>query len=128
LEDSVRPFFQLGVHPLTLPAFNRSNILKVPPKQSGVYILYEPTGPFYVGRSGKDIQARLLAHLDVRGNRNVKIALRIKEVAQTLTFTYAILPRAAQSEMESVLIPALGVTKLANMRHEGMYEWQFDDV
>ena len=84
--------FQLGVQPAKLSAFTRVNINKVP-RQSGIYVIYEPAGPFYVGRSGSDIRRRLLAHLSGTGNRNVKIARKIIEVRDALTFTYALLPR-----------------------------------
>jgi hypothetical protein len=112
--------FRLGVPPSQLPAFNKTNVDKVP-NSSGVYIIYEPAGPFYVGCSGRDIQRRLLAHLNGTGNANVKLALKIRGGAPTLTFTYALIPHANHREVESVLIAGLGVTKLANMRHEGMY-------
>src|SRR6478609_9992846 len=105
---------QLGLHPHQMPSFNLANIAKVPQK-SGVYIICEPGGPFYVGRSGKDIRRRLAAHLSGDGNQNVKLARKIKEVAASLTFTYALLPKATQREVESYLIAALGTAKLANM-------------
>ena len=116
--------FNLGVPPNQLPAFNRDNVIAAPEK-AGVYIIYEPAGPFYVGRSSCNIRRRLLAHLNSTGNQNVKLARNIKEVRPTLTFTYAVLPKANQSEVEGVLIASLGVAKLANMRREGLYEQQF---
>lgn len=116
--------FRLGIHPLTLLAFNKANVGAVP-RESGVYIIYEPTGPFYVGRSGSDIHARLTAHLNERGNANVKLARRIREVAETLTFTYVVIPQANQREVESALIALLGSATRANMRREGMYEDQW---
>lgn len=121
-----KPIFRLGMSPLQLPAFNEQNIKNVP-AQSGVYIIYEPIGPLYVGRSGCNIQRRLRAHLNGTGNKNLKLARKIQEVAQTLTFTYALVPKECQHEVESVLIADLGAARRANMRHEGMYEEQFED-
>lgn len=116
----------LGIRPTLLPAFNFANISSVP-RASGVYIIYEPAGAFYVGRSGVDIRRRLLAHLTGTGSGNVKLALKIKEVGASLTFTYALIPRANQREVESYLIAALGTAKLGNMRREGLYEEQLQD-
>jgi predicted GIY-YIG superfamily endonuclease len=118
--------FRLGVHPTQLPAFDFASINTVPEKP-GVYIIYEPAGPFYVGRSGSNIRRRLLAHLNGTGNQNVKLATKIREVRMTLTFTYAVLPKANQAEVEAVLIASLNVAQLANMRREGLYEEQFTD-
>ena len=116
----------LGIRPSQLPAFNLANIAKVP-KESGVYIIYEPAGAFYVGRSGSDIRRRLLAHLAGTGSRNVKLARKIKEVAASLTFAYALIPKTNQREVESFLIASLGTARLANMRREGLYEEQLQD-
>src|SRR6476646_3502102 len=102
--------FHLGVHTTQLPAFNLANVHSVPEKP-GVYIIYEPAGPFYVGRSGRNIRRRLLAHLNGTGNQNVKLARKIIEVGRTLTFTYAVLPKANQSEVEAVLIATLNVAQ-----------------
>lgn len=111
------PIFKLGMNPINLPAFNEQNVKRVP-AESGVYIIYEPIGPLYVGRSGSNIQRRLRAHLDGTGNKNVKLARKIEEVAMTLTFTYALIPKECQHEVESVLIADLGAARRANMRHQ----------
>src|SRR6266496_5533331 len=103
----------LGIRPNQLPAFNLANIGQVP-RESGVYIICEPAGAFYVGRSGSDIRRRLFAHLTGSGSRNIKLARKIKEVAASLTFTYALIPKSNQREVESFLIAALGTAKLAN--------------
>ena len=116
----------LGIRPNQLPAFNLANIGQVP-RESGVYIICEPAGAFYVGRSGSDIRRRLFAHLTGSGSRNIKLARKIKEVAASLTFTYALIPKSNQREVESFLIAALGTAKLANMRREGLYEDQLQD-
>jgi len=116
----------LGISPTLLPAFNLANIGKVP-RKSGVYIIYEPAGAFFVGRSGSDIRRRLSAHWTGTGSRNVKLARKIKEVAATLTLTYGLIPRANQREVESFLIAALGTARLANVRSERMYEEQLQD-
>ncbi len=113
--------FRLGVHPSSLPAFTKENIDKVP-ERSGVYILYEPAGPFYVGRSSVNMRARLRAHCGGYGSRNVRLAMRIRQVAHSMTFTYVQLQPGCEREVEAVLIPMLGTTRLANMRHEGLYE------
>jgi predicted GIY-YIG superfamily endonuclease len=117
---------QLGIRPNQLPAFNVANIANVP-RESGVYIIFEPAGAFYVGRSGVDIRRRLFAHLTGTGSQNVKLARKINEVAASLTFTYALIPRVNQREVESYLIAALGTARLANMRREGLYEEQLQD-
>ena len=52
---------------------------------------------------------------------------RISGFVQTLTFTYAVLPKAVQAEVEGVLIGTLGTAKLANVRRKGLYEDQFTD-
>jgi hypothetical protein len=75
-----------GIRPTQLPVFNLANIGKVP-RKSGAYIIYEPAGAFYVGRSGSDIRRWLSAHWTGTGSRNVKLARKIKEIAATLTFT-----------------------------------------
>lgn len=113
--------FRLGVHPTSLPAFTTENINKVP-ERPGIYILYEPAGPFYVGRSSVNMRARLRAHFGGYGNKNVRLAMRIRQVARSITFTYVQLQPGCEREVESVLIPMLGTTRLANMRHEGLYE------
>jgi hypothetical protein len=116
--------FTLGTQPLRLPSFTLGNVNNVP-KESGVYIIYEPSGPFYVGRSGSNIRARLNAHLTGHGNANVKLARKLREVAPTLTFTYFLVPKESQREVESALIAFLGVARMANMRREGMFEDQW---
>jgi hypothetical protein len=116
--------FNLGVHPTQLPAFNRANI-KTAPERAGIYIIYEPAGAFYVGRSRCNIRRRMLAHLNGSGNQNIKLARKIIE--KRLTFTYAVLPKTGVAEIEGVLIATLGTAKLANMRREGLYEEQFTD-
>jgi predicted GIY-YIG superfamily endonuclease len=121
-----RPLFSLGLHPLDLMEFTLDNIDDVP-TASGVYIIYEPTGPFYVGRSGSNIQQRLRNHFNGKGNKNVKLAMKIKEFRETLTFTYALISKDSQKEVEGVLIADLSATTRANMIHAGMYEEQFTD-
>jgi hypothetical protein len=66
-------------------------------------------------------------HLTGTGSQNVKLARKIKEVAASLTFTYALIPRTNQREVESFLIASLGTARLANMRREGLYEEQLQD-
>ncbi len=46
-------------------SFNRATILANAPTQSGVYAIYNPNNYIYFGE-GKDIQARLLDHLNGR--------------------------------------------------------------
>lgn len=118
--------FNLGVHPTQLPAFNLANVGRTPEK-AGIYIIFEPGGPIYVGRSSSNIRRRLIAHLNNTGSQNVRLARKIKEVRHTLTFTYTVLPKANVAEIEGVLIASLGTAKVANMRREGLYEEQFTD-
>lgn len=118
--------FNLGVHPIQLPRFSFANV-SATPEEAGIYIIYEPTGAFYVGRSSCNIRRRLLAHWNGRGNHNVKLARRMSEVRQSLTFTYSVIPKSNVAEIEGVLIAALGTAKVANLRREGLYESQFTD-
>lgn len=100
--------------------FDRRNINAVP-RTSGVYIVFDLAGPIYVGRSGVDIHRRLQSHFDGTGNRNLALARRIG-AGTSLTFTYCVLPPGEQADIERILIAALGVARLANLRREGLYE------
>src|SRR6059058_1830837 len=62
-----------GCTPKPTSSVNRDNVIAAPEK-AGVHIIYEPAGPFYVGRSSCNIRRRLLAHLNSTGNQNVKLA------------------------------------------------------
>jgi hypothetical protein len=72
-------------------------------RKAGAYIIYEPAGPFYVDRSSSNIQRRLSSHLKGTGSRNVKLARKISEVRRSLTFTYVVLPKECQCEVEGIL-------------------------
>jgi hypothetical protein len=100
--------------------FDSAHVLAVP-RAAGVYIIYDLAGPIYVGRSSVDIHRRLHSHLLGTGNRNVALARRIG-AAKSISFTYCLIPRSEQADVERVLIAALGVAKFANLRHEGLYE------
>ena len=96
--------------------------LNIPNKQPGIYLICDAGGPIYAGRSSKSVKRRMLAHLNGYGNENIKIATKIKEIAQNLTFTYFDVPASSVAEVEIFLIEALGVTRLANMRREARFE------
>jgi hypothetical protein len=100
--------------------FDRPSVAAVP-RSSGVYIIFDLAGPMYVGRSRVDIRRRLQGYLDGTRNRNIALARRVGAGA-SLSFSYCLLPRTVQGEIESLLIAALGVARFANLRREGLVE------
>src|SRR6266446_11007454 len=105
------------LNPANRVSFDAHNVGLVP-RRSGVYVIYDLAGPIYVGRSRVDIQRRLQSHLNGTGNRNIRLARRMG--SSSLSFSYCCLPAAKQTEVESILIAALGVGKFANLRREGL--------
>jgi GIY-YIG catalytic domain len=95
--------------------------VKSVPREPGVYIIFDLAGPIYVGRSSRDMRRRLQSHLKGTGNKNIALARRVG-AAESLTFSYCPLPATATREVEAHLIAEMGVTKYANLRHEGLFE------
>lgn len=112
--------FTFRLDPSVREPFDHKHVSMVP-RTSGVYIIYDLSGPIYAGRSRTDMQRRLHSHLVGSGNRNIALAMRLG-AAQSLTFTYCCLPKGEQADIERLLIAALGVAKFANLRREGLYE------
>jgi predicted GIY-YIG superfamily endonuclease len=80
---------------------------------SGVYIIFTDGTPYYVGRSRRDISARLKSHLKGTGSRKVAGLLG---KSYKLTMAYECLTSVEQ--MEAQLIKELGTDKLGNLRKE----------
>jgi hypothetical protein len=56
------------------------------------------------------------------------LARRIKDAGASLMFTYCLMPRTEQADVERVLIAALGVAKFANLRREGLCDFSEGDI
>jgi predicted GIY-YIG superfamily endonuclease len=79
----------------------------------GVYIIYKDGNPYYVGRSRKDISARLKSHLKGTGSRKVAELLG---TSAKLTMEFECL--SSMEQVEAQLIKDLGTDKFGNLRKE----------
>jgi hypothetical protein len=106
--------------------------------QSGIYILYSPTGPFYVGMSRVGLGNRLRSHSKDRDKRGrwesfswfgfrrvtgQRDADGLSLLGRSTMSTPRISTSSAIREMEAVLINAMGLNKRSEMSKLGGEQW-----
>jgi hypothetical protein len=106
----------------TLRPFTREVINGVG-SEPGVYIVFDSAGPIYTGRSGKNIQERLIKHVTKRGSRTIKDIMRGGEgQSESLMFSYAYMRSGDERVAEAVLQKGLQGVKFGNRRQEKISE------